>query len=104
MIYFFGLFWACNAPKDDSAIIMIDADGDGFFEIDDCDDENAAIHPQAAEICDHLDNNCDGVIDDDSADDAHTWYLDQDGDGYGQSDQSIKACWMPYQYVAYEGD
>ncbi|HKB07851.1 MAG TPA: MopE-related protein, partial [Candidatus Polarisedimenticolia bacterium] len=42
-----------------------DEDGDGFCSlIDDCNDHNAAIHPGAAELCDGLDNNCDGVVDD----------------------------------------
>jgi hypothetical protein len=52
-----------------------DADGDGFIGTapprspagcggDDCDDQNPAIHPGAAERCDGLDENCNGVIDD----------------------------------------
>jgi hypothetical protein len=41
-----------------------DNDGDGFFSDVDCDDTNAAINPDAEEICDGIDNNCDGLIDD----------------------------------------
>lgn len=29
----------------------------------DCNDQNAAVHPGAAEVCDGIDNNCNGVID-----------------------------------------
>ncbi|HET8948012.1 MAG TPA: putative metal-binding motif-containing protein, partial [Candidatus Polarisedimenticolia bacterium] len=40
-----------------------DCDGDGLVPPADCDDGSASIHPGAAEICDGLDNDCDGSID-----------------------------------------
>jgi len=41
-----------------------DNDGDGFSACQgDCNDHNAAVYPGAAEICDGLDNNCDGIVD-----------------------------------------
>lgn len=40
-----------------------DADGDGYPVCDDVDDGNAAIHADAPELCDGLDNNQDGMVD-----------------------------------------
>ena len=40
-----------------------DRDGDGVAACDDCNDLVAAAHPGATEICDGLDNDCDGAID-----------------------------------------
>ncbi len=42
---------------------LTDADGDGWPSGSDCNDNNAAIHPGAAEVCDTLDNDCDGAVD-----------------------------------------
>jgi hypothetical protein len=42
----------------------VDNDGDGLSECSgDCNDGNPAILPGAAEVCDGLDNDCDGVAD-----------------------------------------
>ncbi|MCB9681810.1 MAG: putative metal-binding motif-containing protein [Alphaproteobacteria bacterium] len=63
----------------------VDQDGDGYVGRDDCDDKDAAIHPGADEVCDDVDNDCNGQVDD--ADDGLTgatvWYSDADADGYG---------------------
>ena len=47
----------------------------------DCAPEQAAAHPDAAEICDGLDNDCDGAVDEGF--DNSAWYPDRDGDGRG---------------------
>ena len=70
----------------------VDADGDGFIESDDCDDNDALVNPSASEICDAIDNDCDGNIDEDV---LQTFYLDGDQDGFGDPDITIEACTIP---------
>jgi len=77
----------------------VDADADGFPTGEDCDDDNAAVNPDAAEVCDGLDNNCDGEADNDAADVA-TFYKDGDGDGYGDSSDTTAACEAPSGYAS----
>ncbi|MGB0639521.1 MAG: putative metal-binding motif-containing protein [Myxococcota bacterium] len=66
-----------------------DADGDGFNASDDCDDTNAGINPDATEVCDGVDNNCDGETDEGL---LTAYYSDNDGDGYGGIDSMVEAC------------
>jgi len=68
-----------------------DADGDGSPDSEDCADDDPTVHPGAEEICDGLDNNCDG-----QADEGLTveWYLDADGDGEGSA-TAESACEAP---------
>jgi len=40
-----------------------DADGDGFSKQGDCDDQNPLVFPDASELCDGADNNCNGQTD-----------------------------------------
>ena len=40
----------------------VDSDGDGVSSCSDCDDSNAAVYPGAAEVCDNLDTDCDGML------------------------------------------
>ncbi len=68
----------------------------------DCDDTVTSVHPGAAETCDGVDEDCDGTIDDGVA--YYTYYLDADGDGYGDSRVSSYDCSAPSGYVTASGD
>ena len=54
----------------------------------DCDDGNPSYHPGAVEYCNNADEDCDGVLDDFDSDNATTYYIDSDGDGYGSPSQT----------------
>jgi hypothetical protein len=69
----------------------------------DCDDGDPAIHPGADELCNGIDEDCDGRIDEGSVD-AATWYADDDGDGWGDDAQTWPACSQPSGWVAEGGD
>ena len=102
----------CNGEIDENLSLnayFIDADEDGFGSIDslietcsqmippgfagnanDCDDTNPMIHPNAIEICDSIDNNCSGMIDDGI--EYYTFYFDGDEDGFGTQDSLMETC------------
>lgn len=75
--------------EDTAEVVVVDLDGDGAGDDVDCDDENAAVYPEAIEICDGLDNNCDGVVDEGV---TSVVYPDLDGDGYGDTDGAEEGC------------
>ena len=94
-----------------------DDDGDGYGDPDavtesceqptgtvtvgeDCDDTDASIQPLATEVCDGVDNDCDGDTDEESAADVQTWYSDADGDGYGDADAATESCEAPTDHVS----
>ena len=86
----------------------VDADADGYAIATDCDDTDPAVHPDATEVCDGVDNDCDGRIDDadPSLDPASTarFYPDADGDGHGVDTGGLEACEAPDGYAPVADD
>jgi len=89
---------ACRTqPKDDDTLGIVedtgalsgDTDGDGLTGADDCDELDASVHVGAEELCDGVDNDCDGEIDEGV---RTTWYRDTDGDGFGDPTNTLEAC------------
>ncbi|MFH1465806.1 MAG: MopE-related protein [Pseudomonadota bacterium] len=78
-----------------------DLDGDGWPRSGgDCDDADPAVNPGQTEICNGVDDDCDGYVDN-GADGASWWYPDGDGDGYGdENGKSVQSCSAPGGHVA----
>ncbi len=99
----------CTDPADyncDGSVGYADVDGDGHAACEDCDDADAAVNDAAAETCNGIDDDCDGLADSDDPDviDASTWYGDADGDGHGGQQFTQDACDAPAGYVASSDD
>jgi hypothetical protein len=100
VIYF---LLACGLEEHNYDLIA-DSDRDGFnIEDGDCDDLNPYIYPQSDEICDSLDNNCDGLIDLD-LDIYPSYFVDSDGDGFGNVLEEVEDCELPLGYSFEGGD
>jgi len=88
--------------KNETEVVCTDEDGDGFAVEGgecgpvDCDDSNANINPDAEEICNNIDDNCNGEVDEGV---KNTYYLDNDNDGFGNPEVTIEACDAPEGYV-----
>ncbi len=112
----------CNGEIDESGGAIpwyADTDEDGFGDDEeslstctpppgyvdeggDCDDGDPAIHPGAGEVCDEIDNDCDGTADEGLA--VSVYYPDGDGDGYGESEGAVAGCGPPDGYADEGGD
>lgn len=116
----------CSTPYDDNCngssnegcrTFYRDDDGDGWgnsaatkeaiiqpsgyvIQGSDCDDDNAGVNPGATEICDHIDNDCDGQVDEG----CEPYYRDADKDGYGDINNFVRATSQPPGYVSSSSD
>jgi hypothetical protein len=103
-----------NIDEGVQSTFYADADGDGYgdagsttmacsapagyvADATDCNDADAAVNPSATEVCNEIDDNCDGNIDEGV---QSTFYADADGDGYGDAGSTTMACSAPAGYVA----
>ncbi len=88
-------------PIPPSPTPRVDLDGDGFTLDIDCDDNDPAVNPDALEVCNGIDDDCDTETDEDV---TTTFFIDADGDGFGVEgasgpDQTIEACELPDGYA-----
>ena len=83
-----------------------------YMPVGDCDDQDASVYPGAIEICDGIDNDCDGVSDnpgfvqDGPEVEVLEVYVDADGDGYGDPNYPYWVCedQIPSGYVTNSDD
>jgi streptogramin lyase len=68
----------------------------------DCDDSVLSINPNGKEVCNNLDDDCDGIKDNPGALGCQNYFVDMDGDGWGAL-QPVCLCWANAQYTTKNG-
>ena len=86
-----------STSKDDPVEPEEDTDGDGYTESEgDCVPDDERVHPGAEELCNGIDDNCDGQVDEGLDEE---WFPDADGDGFGSDSESTFSCSRPADHV-----
>lgn len=73
-----------------------------FVKVFDCNDNNSLINHSATDVCNGIDDNCNGLVDEQSL--FITYWFDTDGDGYGDANNTVSACIQPDGAVTNSGD
>ena len=92
------LLQACGPPQ---MTTWLDKDGDGVARGNDCNDHDATAAPHKEEICDGIDNDCDGEIDEGL---RTLVFADEDGDSWGDDDNITEVCRMVVGWLENGGD
>ena len=82
-----------TSATDQRILDLTDQDGDGYTLEADCNDADPSIYPDAPEVCDGKNNDCDGATDEDGG--GTVWCRDEDGDGHGDPATQDSACNPP---------
>jgi hypothetical protein len=88
--------WMDGWGDDRVSIAACEAPTGWILQLGDCLDTDATVHPTAEELCDELDNNCNGSVDEGV---THFFHPDVDGDGFGEPTVTVDACFPPEGYV-----
>jgi len=94
----------CDGMIDEALGLLTCGAGECLHTVEACvDGEPQLCDPQegaSLEICDELDNDCDGLTDPQDADGCTVFFVDADADSYGVADDSVCLCTPDGQYSA----
>ncbi len=106
-----------NLTIQTSSLYFVDADLDGFgssvsqlacagatgysLNSSDCNDSNSSVNPSATEICNTIDDNCNSQTDEGL---LAVFFIDNDGDTFGNPSATTLACSQPAGYASNDAD